>query len=238
MKIDQAEVANYYLTIISPESTKQNWPVVYLHDGASFLADESFIERIVNHQLDRFIIVGITSNNRDDDYTPWPSKVAQISYQGLGDQYLDIVTKDIKDYVDKNYSTQSDYNNTAMVGASLGGLISMYASVVKPNTFRYIGCISPSFWYEGFEKFMLKQSNLNDDLYYHLTIGTGETKSFVKEGSNAVEAFNNIINHLIKNNDNIHAQLSDQYFHKLNSFQDRLILYLKDLTKEIKRNKK
>lgn len=238
MKIDKVEIANHFVTILSPDEQGKACPVVYLQDGDSFLDDEAFLTRIVNNNLDRFIIVGITSRNRDDDYTPWPSTIYPEKYQGLGNQYLKILVDDIKDYVDNHYQTASDYDNTALVGASLGGLISMYASVLYPKTFRYIGCISPSFWYENFEAFVLKQKQLNNDIAYYFTIGTGENKSFVEGGITSVEAFNNVINYLLKNNDNINVEINDQYHHKINSFQDRLILFLKSLHKDIKRNKK
>ncbi len=35
-----------------------------------------------------------------------------------------------------------------LIGASLGGLFSIYAVLQKPEIFGRIGCISGSFWYE------------------------------------------------------------------------------------------
>jgi alpha-glucosidase len=73
--------------------------------------------------------------------------------------------KTLKPYIDKNYRTRKGYRNTALIGSSLGGLISYYGGLKYPKVFGNIGAMSPSFWFSGevvdFTKSYGKQKKLN-----------------------------------------------------------------------------
>ena len=53
----------------------------------------------------------------------------------------------LKPYIDANYRTRPDRDNTAIMGSSLGGLISHYAICEYPNVFGKAGILSPAYWY-------------------------------------------------------------------------------------------
>ncbi len=61
------------------------------------------------------------------------------------DNYLQFLVKELKPFVDKNYSTKKDFKNTFIMGASMGGLISMYAVCEYPNVFGSAACLS-TYW--------------------------------------------------------------------------------------------
>lgn len=50
--------------------------------------------------------------------------------------------KDIVEYVDKNYRTDSKKSGRGIAGASLGGLHALYISLNNPNDFDYVGLFS------------------------------------------------------------------------------------------------
>ena len=163
---------------LPPSYSKVNekFPVVYVQDG-NYLFDygkslEELEYMFINGELQEMILIGVTSNKRIDEYTPWYSKALVEKYDdfgGKGKEYLDFLVKELKVYIDKKYNTSKE--NTAIAGASLGGLISLYAAYIYPEIFNRICCISPSLWFEGFIEFM---GNKSLDSKIYLDIGTKE----------------------------------------------------------------
>ncbi len=65
------------------------------------------------------------------------------------DNYLKFLVKELKPFIDKNYSTYTDRKNTFIAGSSMGGLISMYAICQYPKVFGGAACLSthwPGVW--------------------------------------------------------------------------------------------
>lgn len=58
------------------------------------------------------------------------------------DNYLKFIVKELKPYIDKNYSVYTDAKHTAIMGSSMGGLISMYAICEYPKIFGKAACLS------------------------------------------------------------------------------------------------
>jgi predicted alpha/beta superfamily hydrolase len=58
------------------------------------------------------------------------------------DNYLKFIVKEIKPYIDEKYSVFTDANHTAIMGSSMGGLISMYAICEYPEIFGKAACLS------------------------------------------------------------------------------------------------
>lgn len=58
------------------------------------------------------------------------------------DYYLKFIVKELKPYIDSNYSVKTDREHTFVVGSSMGGLISMYAICEYPDVFGGAACLS------------------------------------------------------------------------------------------------
>jgi enterochelin esterase-like enzyme len=58
------------------------------------------------------------------------------------DNYLKFIVTELKPFIDETYPTQSDRNNTFLVGSSMGGLISAYAISEYPEIFGAAVCMS------------------------------------------------------------------------------------------------
>jgi len=67
------------------------------------------------------------------------------------DNYLKFIVKELKPFVDTNFSVYTDANHTAIMGSSMGGLISMYAICEYPKVFGKAVCLS-THWI-GFREF-------------------------------------------------------------------------------------
>lgn len=134
-------------------------PVVYMHDGqnlfdpqAAFGGNEWQVDETMNRTAnDGFIAEAIVvgpenTAARIDEYTPTNT---QQYGGGQGELYLRFLVEELKPAVDREYRTQPERERTTLVGSSLGGLISAYAGVQKPDVFGNVGALSPSTWWDN-----------------------------------------------------------------------------------------
>lgn len=149
------------------EKSNKRYPVIYMQDGQHLFDEATSQGRIgpiewgVDETLDEAeqacIIVAI---NHQDDYSDRESEFyvhPNSSHSEVqGSAYLAFMVETLKPFVDKQYRTLSDKENTAIAGSSLGGLVSFYAGVHYPETFGILGIFSPSLW--------MDEGNLQRDL--------------------------------------------------------------------------
>jgi predicted alpha/beta superfamily hydrolase len=93
------------------------------------------------------IVIGI-DNQADRIWELTPTRDASIGDGGGGDRYLAMITGELKPVVDQMLRTRPGPADTALVGSSLGGLISAYGGVHEPDVFGLIGALSPSTWWD------------------------------------------------------------------------------------------
>ncbi|WP_160678262.1 alpha/beta hydrolase-fold protein [Clostridium sp. C8-1-8] len=176
---------NRQLTIYIPLSYSRSnikLPVLYVQDGKKlFYRDANVLEELESYfeagKSREVIIVGIESNNRIDEYTPWKAKALDSKFKdfgGKGKEYLDFILRDLKPYIEEKYDTSTSYEDCGILGASLGGLISLYAAYSYPKQFGKIGAISPSLWYEGFLEFMKEKKLATENRKMYLDVGSKE----------------------------------------------------------------
>jgi predicted alpha/beta superfamily hydrolase len=95
------------------------------------------------------IVIGIANDaNRIYEYTQVvdPSE-ASLGAAGGADQYLKMIVDELKPTIDSMLRTRPDAASTAMAGSSLGGLVTAYAGVKRPDVFGRIAELSPSTWW-------------------------------------------------------------------------------------------
>ncbi|MCM3784758.1 alpha/beta hydrolase-fold protein [Neobacillus mesonae] len=155
------------------------FPVVYIQDGITIVRN---CLNLLEHkfrvkELPELILVGIVPNNRNDEYTPWPAKSLSgksADFGGSGADYVSYVADTLKPYMDRSYRTLITPEHTAMIGASLGGMISMYAAYQRPDIFGRIGAISASMWYEGFLSFIQESEVSSYEQRLYMSVGSLE----------------------------------------------------------------
>ncbi|MDP4089655.1 MAG: alpha/beta hydrolase-fold protein, partial [Bacillota bacterium] len=74
-----------------------------------------------------------------------------------------------------HYRTKQEPESTALIGYSLGGLVSIY-SLYTCNTFGKIGSLSGSMWFEGWIDFMLTNMPADTGAEVYLSLGKGEER--------------------------------------------------------------
>jgi metallo-beta-lactamase class B len=134
----------------------KRYPVLYMHDGQNvFDAATAFTgEWGVDESLDILhalgdpgaIVVAVDhgGERRLDEYSPWTHP---RHGGGQGDAYVDFLANTLKPYVDRRFRTLADRGSTAVAGSSMGGLISLYAALRRPDVFGRAGVFSPAIWF-------------------------------------------------------------------------------------------
>ena len=140
------------------ENVSRRYPVLYMHDGQNLIdpktayagkdwqVDETLTRLIKEYKIKEIIVVGIYNNeNRLDEY----------SDNEIGAKYRKFMIKELKPFVDSKYRTLTDNNNTAIMGSSMGGLVSFIAAWKHPEIFGMAGCMSSSFYYNDEKVFKM-----------------------------------------------------------------------------------
>jgi predicted alpha/beta superfamily hydrolase len=128
------------------ENTLKCFPVLYMHDGTNlFFPDEAFIgeEWQVDETMDlldamniikKAIVVGVYPNDRMREYT-------KPGYETYGRS----IVEQLKPAIDGTFRTLQGPENTAVMGSSLGGVVSLYLAWQWPEVFGKVACMSSTF---------------------------------------------------------------------------------------------
>ncbi len=134
--------------------SEKRYPVLYMHDGQNLFdpytstfntdwqLDETADSLIRQKLIEDIIIVGIYNTvDRRSEY----------SENDTGYAYINFIINYLKPFVDKNYRTLTQRENTAVGGSSMGGLISFIITWEFSDVFSKAICMSPAFLYKRFD---------------------------------------------------------------------------------------
>lgn len=132
------------------------YPVIYMHDGQNLFDPALSFAGAWRVDLAmqtaarlgfEAIVVGVsnTGRSRIDEYAPFFD--ARIGGGGMADRYLDFLLHTLKPVVDAQFRTRPEPASTAILGSSMGGLVSAYAFFRAPHAFSMCGIMSPALWF-------------------------------------------------------------------------------------------
>jgi predicted alpha/beta superfamily hydrolase len=149
-----------YLPPSYSENTRARFPTLYMHDGQNLFdpatafagvewgVDETLDGGAEDGTIRESIVIGIENTPaRVYEYTP--TRDATVGDGGGADLYLRCLTEELKPMVDGALRTRPGADDTAMLGSSLGGLLSAHAGVTRADVFGRIGAMSPSTWWDN-----------------------------------------------------------------------------------------
>ena len=112
------------------------YPVLYLQDGSDYVrrARAAVIaeQLITQGRLPPFVIVFVDPQERTKEY--W-----------LNDRFTDFMATELVPFIDARYRTRPVRAARALLGASLGGVISYWTALKYPDTFARVGGQSSAF---------------------------------------------------------------------------------------------
>ena len=165
------------------------YPVIYMHDGqnlfdrATSYAGEWRVDETMEAESRRgieAIVVGIPNVGvqRLDEYSPFRD---QRGLGGQGEAYLRFLVETVKPCIDRDFRTLPGRAHTAIIGSSMGGLISLYAFFRYPAVFGLVGAMSPALWFAGRAIFRYVQKAPFPGGKIYLDIGTDEGRGMAQD---------------------------------------------------------
>jgi len=146
----------------------RRYPVLYMHDGHNLFdpaksnfnkvweADKAMLAAVRSGKVEPHIIVGIWAPGADRYRQYLPKTVYQAAAGTpraamdamigggavISDAYLDWLAGPLKQWVDASFRTRPGRDDTAIMGSSMGGLMSCYAVLERAETYGRAGCVS------------------------------------------------------------------------------------------------
>jgi predicted alpha/beta superfamily hydrolase len=158
------------------KATEKRYPVLYVHDGqnafdpaTSFLGvdwqiDETADRLIREGKLQEILVVAINNSpDRREEYSDTPK----------GRAYMRFIVEKLKPFIDKEYRTLPDRQHTAVMGSSMGGLISFLLAWNYPQTFAQAACLSPAFIYRDVNAVALVENGSGTNKNIRLYLDNG-----------------------------------------------------------------
>jgi len=143
-----------YLPEAAEQDHRRHFPVIYCQDGQNIWDDPHAcfghggwcLNRIADEltadgKIEPVILVGIpNSDERYRDYTP------RKSFDEILDHpFANFLCDVVKRYVERHFPAKKDREHTAVLGSSLGGLVSLWMAHKLPETFGGAACLSGAF---------------------------------------------------------------------------------------------
>lgn len=176
---------------LPPSYEKENsmrYPVLYMHDGqniidpsTSFIGYDWHIDEVTDSlirigAIQEIIIVGISnSSDRSPEY----------SDTRLGRRYASFVVHSLKPMIDSLYRTKPEAAHTAVMGSSMGGLISFLFAWWYPDVFSHAGCLSSAFLFDD-NKILEEVRDYRGpkkNIRFYLDCGTVDLEARLRPGS-------------------------------------------------------
>jgi enterochelin esterase-like enzyme len=173
-----------YLPELAEHDHRRHFPVLYCQDGQNIWDDPHccfghggwYLNQTVDEltrvgKMEPVILVGIPNTHaRYREYTPGKSFDDILTHP-----YANYVVDVVKRYVDRKFPTKKDRQHTAVIGSSLGGLVSLWMAHKLSETFSKAACLSGAFQVRDRQKksfidFLKKRQH--QDLRIYLDCGT------------------------------------------------------------------
>jgi predicted alpha/beta superfamily hydrolase len=129
-------------------SRTRRYPVLYMSDGQNLFdpriantgvdwgVDEAVVRLVRQGAIPPIIVVGVWNTaDRGSEYSPW---------QGAAD-YARFLISELMPRVNQEFRTLTGPRHTAVMGSSMGGLLSFYLVAHHPDVFHACGCMSTHF---------------------------------------------------------------------------------------------
>lgn len=171
-----------------------NFPVLYMFDGQNVFFDEDAsygkswgIYDFLEYTKLPLMVVGVECNHHPEEYR-LGGRLSEYSpfdfndpewgdIKGRGKKTMDWFTTELKPYIDDNYPTKPNRNNTFISGSSMGGLMTLYALCEYNNVFSRGAALSPSISFSPNEVLnMINKAKFKKNTVLYMDYGENEIK--------------------------------------------------------------
>lgn len=161
----------------SKRKSETRYNVIYMHDGQNLFdpntsyagkhwrVSETVTKLLKQKKIQDLIVVGIYNT---------PDRLDEYDWSNKGKIYLEGIIRNLKPFIDNIYRTHHGRDNTAIIGSSMGGLISFYAGWYFYDIFSKAGCMSSSFYYHNDQVLKMVEEYSGDKIPVKFYIDHGE----------------------------------------------------------------
>ena len=145
-----------YLPLGYYDHKDRSYPVLYVNDGKSVFENSDWSgasldmhktadQLILDRKIEGVIIVGVDNigENRLGEYALWDGVDQGKPVTAVGEKYEDFLLDEVKPFIDQNFRTLPDRDNTAMMGQSMGGFSAFNIVYRHPEVFGKLAMQSP-----------------------------------------------------------------------------------------------
>jgi predicted alpha/beta superfamily hydrolase len=188
-----------YLPPSYASDQNKHYPVLYVHDGQNvFHAAESFsgeswnlhqtAEKLIKKKLIEEIVIVAADNMGEERLSEYAHqdgfyKGERVKAQGF--KYEKFLIQELMPFIEENYRIKKGAENTALMGSSMGGLVTFNIGLRRTDLFSKLAVMSPSFWWgksSPLEKInSYNYQNLNSKIWLDTGDAEGKFMSFTEE---------------------------------------------------------
>ena len=154
------------------KKSRRKYPSIYVTDGGEYISLALMLNALDNLLAERRIepVVGIFIDPRTDGRDARTS-TRMVDYS-LSDTFVNAVVGELRPKLMKRFRLFAKPEETAIMGASLGGLISTYAAYVHPEVFGLCAAQSPAYWWKEKVIFRLIENGPREQIKFYIDTGT------------------------------------------------------------------
>ncbi|MFW5961683.1 MAG: alpha/beta hydrolase [bacterium] len=150
-----------------------------LHKTADYMIKEKLIEEII------IIAVDHMEEERLNEYAHQDGFYKDKKIKARGAEYEEFFVKELMPFIEDRYRLKDGAQNRAIMGSSMGGLISFNIALRRKKLFSKIAAMSPSLWWgssSALDKLKTyNYSDLNAKIWFDTGEAEGDFMSFTEE---------------------------------------------------------
>ena len=199
------------------DNSGESYPVMYLQDAQNLFNEEAEygnweidkkLAVMSEYKIGKIIIIAI--EHAEEDRLKEYNFGKTVLGKGQGKKYIKFLTETLKPFVDTNFRTKTDRQNTGIGGSSMGGLISIFSGLRYPDIFGRLMIFSPSLWVKPDMKIKVDDEN-NSDTKIYLYAGGDESETMISHVKNFKECI--IATEFVKDKMKINLSINKQGKH-------------------------
>ena len=175
--------------------------VTYLLYPALEPFSEEWVTKISKTHAVSVCVVYVPADKWNDVLTPWPEPGEAKGFEpfaGEAPKFFDLLVKEIVPECETSLEIPT-IKSRDLIGVSLSGLFTLW-QWLQHDTFRNIGSLSGSFWYDGFMEWFQKQPIPEKKGEAYFLLGVEEPKAHIKAYRSVGENTEAIVERLKQNN--------------------------------------
>ena len=173
------------------ETSNLDYPVLYLQDAQNLFNEnaqygnweiDKKLAVMAEYNIGKIIIIAVehAEKERIKEYNVGNTVLGN----GQGKKYIRFLTDTLKPFIDENFRTKSDRENTGIGGSSMGGLVSIFSGIMYPEVFGKLMIFSPSLWVVPKIKLSFLDIDEPQDTRVYLYAGGDESETMIDHVTN------------------------------------------------------